>query len=335
MKKIIRTGAIMLLLLIFATAPAFAATSLDRDYEFTTDTDDFNYQENLDIEIDGKAYTAKDISYELVKTTDRKAETKTFENTSLEDLPETITLDDGTVLTLEKDSVKETVNIRQATVGTKTWQDCQYQPEVPQTLALTAENKAGDKATVTGYLVRIETEETGHTSPFKVPAKFIGDFDCQYFLVNGERVPNDPKTPTFKGYEEAILKYLGLDPENFTITSGHWTSDFVPDPQTGESVRYAEFSGVVTNLIDYTAYYEERFTEDSPLYSTTDIEAVYSNGIADKEYTVIAHVSYKKAISAGKIILWGSLALLVAALAIAAILAVLRRKKKEEEEKSA
>lgn len=57
----------------------------------------------------------------------------------------------------------------------------------------------------------------------------------------------------FHGYKKIILDYLELSPEYFEIEEGHWTGPYIEE--NGQTVRYAEFTGTVKNLKNYTAYY--------------------------------------------------------------------------------
>ena len=59
--------------------------------------------------------------------------------------------------------------------------------------------------------------------------------------------------PDFSGYKKIILDHLELPPEHFEIEEGHWTGPYIEE--NGQTVRYAEFTGTVKNLKDYTAYY--------------------------------------------------------------------------------
>lgn len=328
---------ISLLMVMLATSFTFAASKTvqqehtlhsTRDVTITLDDLGKGILQDVpsDIEIEGKTYHATAVDTKIAKEYARVEEKRTFTDTSQSELPKTVKKD-GIQLKLENDSIEEAVIVRDAVTGSHTWTGCSSEPDIPESLELTTDSGL----TVTGYLQDVESHRSDTLAEYEFPATFIGDADCQYYEINGKRIPNTFTAPTFEGYEEEILAYLNLSDDDYDITGGSWTSDYVQE--NGQTVRHAIFICSADVLTDYTAYYEENLTEASPGYSTTDITAVYSNGIEDTEYDITVVVEYEKDnLTTKQIILFTGAALLIMAGLISCILMLIRRKKKEPKE---
>jgi len=163
-----------------------------------------------------------------------------------------------------------------------------------------------------------------------VTAKFIGDPDVAYYKLEDTKIPNNPETPTFEGYQETILRHLNYNPADYHITDGKWSSNYVTE--NGQTVRYAEFSGL-RKASDWTAYYEEELTADSPALATYDAVATYTNGMKDTSYEVMITVDYEKVgLTLLQKILLASAAIIVLGGLTAAILLIIRKKRNKESE---
>lgn len=278
------------------------------------------------IEKDGRIYHAVSVSADVLQEEKRAQVKRTFTNAVKADLPKTVKRN-GKTLKLEKGSIEETVIVRDAVTGSHTWTGCSSKPDIPESLELTTDSGL----TVTGYLQNVTSSHSNTLAEYEMPATFIGDADCQYYVINGKRIPNTFEEPTFEGYEKEILTYLNLSAGDYTITGGKWTSGYVKE--NGQTVRHAVFTCSADVLTDYTAYYAESLTEASPGYSTTDITAVYSNGIEDTEYDIAVTVDYEReGLPVKVIVIITGAALLILAGLIAAILMLIRKKKDEKEE---
>lgn len=276
------------------------------------------------IEKDGKTYKAVSVTAEVVKEEKRVEVKRTFTDAAKADLPKSVKKN-GVKLKLEKDNVKETLVVREAVTGSHSWTGCNKEPDIPESLTLTTDSGLE----VTAYLQNVESRHSDMLAEYEFPATFIGDEDCQYYVINGKRIPNTFEEPTFEGYEEEILTYLNLPADDYDITGGSWTSGYVTED--GQTVRHAVFTCSADVLTDYTAYYAENLTEASPAYARTDITAVYSNGIEDVEYDVQVVVEYEKEGLTTKQIVMIATGMVILALLCVLILFVIKRKKKEEE----
>ncbi|NCF00604.1 hypothetical protein, partial [Emergencia sp. 1XD21-10] len=133
-----------------------------------------------------------------------------------------------------------------------------------------------------------------------------------------------------EGYQETILRHLNYNPADYRITDGKWSSNYVTE--NGRTVRYAEFSGL-RKASDWTAYYEEELSTDSPALATYDAVATYTNGIKDTSYEVMITVDYEKVgLTLLQKILLVSAAIIILGGLIATILLIIRKKRNRESE---
>ena len=176
------------------------------------------------IEKEGKTYKAVSATAEVAKEETRVEVKRTFTDATKADPPKTIKKN-GVKLKLEKDNVKETVVVRDAVTGSHSWTGCNKEPDIPESLTLTTDSGLE----VTAYLQNVESRHSDMLAEYEFPATFIGDEDCQYYVINGKRIPNTFEEPTFEGYEEEILTYLNLPADDYDITGGSWTSGDVTE----------------------------------------------------------------------------------------------------------
>ena len=191
---------------------------------------------------------------------------------------------------LELDDVEWTEHRRNAATGTLTYSS-DKRPTAPKTKEIIASLPDGKEISVIGKLQRIEQTGSSYSKPFTVTAKFIGDPDVAYYKLKDTKIPNNPETPTFEGYQETILRHLNYNPADYRITDGKWKGNYVTE--NGQTVRYAEFSGN-RRTSDWIAYYQEELTENSPTLATYDAVATYTNGIKDTSYEVMITVDYEE-----------------------------------------
>lgn len=338
-----RIGRIVLtaaLLLSMSSTCYAAEKTVVREYEVTvTDPNFAEYSvEQLgadilaevpaEIEEEGKKYLAIDADFVLDSKQEPIEKTKTYEGLTEKSVPKSCEFEDAGELTLKDVSYTETK--RTAVTGTKTYYGYATKPNVPETKVITATLPDGTSISVNGTLVDLKRVDGGFTKPFTVTAKFIGDADVDSYVLDGVEIPNNPNSPVFAGYEAVILKSLGYTAENYRITDGRWTSDYIEED--GRTVRYAEFTGTQKGT-DWIAYYKETLTENSPGYASYSAKAVYSNQVEATKYNLIATVTYEKAagLSVMEKILIGSAAVVIIAAAIALILSVSRKKNEEKE----
>lgn len=312
--KRIRTKLTVTMMAVFlvaaGTIPA-AAASIDKpivqEYTFETSDKDFEYTENKVIEIDGKKYEAKDIQYEILSESKRLEEHREYSNLASQNVPETITTEDGSELTLEevRYTTRKVTNIQ-------TYRDYVNPPEIPEKIEFTVEGKS-----ITGFLA--DTKKVlsdSYNVPFSINGKFYGDEDSMYYVLNGKNIPAET-APEFDQYPAELLAYLKLDSNIYRVDSGQWSSGYYDE--SGQTVRTATYNGMQKSNTYIVTY-------QGTIY---DAKAVYSNGVKGDEatYKVKAIVEYeKKGLSElQKVILTAGIAIAVAVTMIA-LLFILKRK---------
>lgn len=336
--KIKRVISILMVLLLSFSGAVYAAESVTKEYNLTTKNKDYAKLAVSDLEegdlsearkeirIDGRKYRAIKVEFRENKQKKPVKRTRTYTGLSEKKVPKTIRLKSGKKLQLS--DVKWTENKRNAATGTMTFTGMNQRPNAPATKDITATLPDGSTITVTGHLQRVEQSGSSYDKPFTVKARFIGDRDVSYYQFGDIRIPNNPDSPEFEGYQEVLLSHLGYDPENYRITSGRWTGDY--QKENGRTVRYAEFSGQQRSA-NWTAYYTETVTADSPQLATYDATAEYSNGIEETSYELTAIVTYEKVglTLLQKILIAGAAVIIIAGL-IAVILMIIRKKRDQE-----
>lgn len=337
MKKRILAAAVMLFVL--ATQLAFA--DIVKEYTFTTTDADYAMKtvaaigkgEMKDIPKQIKAgwfkvSEASGITYTLKSKVE--PEEVVYENLLDKKLPEGSEKieKDGKVLKLA-DTKWESAD-RTALTGTRTIKGSDEKPAFPETKEVSASLSDGTVITATCRLKSVQQSGSSYAKPFTVTARFVGEPDVDYYDFGGKDIPNNPSSPAFEGYESAILKALGLNPNSYKINSGKWTSDY--KEENGNTVRYAEFSGIRKSK-DWTAFYAEELTENSPNLEVYTATCKY--GSKETVYTITAKVTYDKfRFTALGIIAVGSAAVIIAAVFIVLILAFIKRKGGTENERA-
>lgn len=314
MKKRLAAATMAVFLMMISTAAAAAAEQpVTKEYIFETTDTNFDYTENQIIEIDGKKYEAKDIDYEVISEVKRVDEIREYSNLTVKSVPETVTADDGTELTLE-----DIEYVPQTVTDVQVYRDYVNPPDIPEKIQFTVNGK-----TVTGFRKNTDRQLSDtYNVPFSINGKFYGDEDSMYYVLNGKNIPAET-APEFDQYPDELLAYLGLDPDIYRVDSGQWASGYY---QAGdETVRMATYNGMQKSNT-YTVTY------DGTMYAAT---AIYSNGIdnTDPIYTVKALVEYVGYEESGlntlqKVLLTIGVAVIAAGV-IVAILFILKKRKSE------
>lgn len=318
----------------------YAAAPVTREYKVTSEKKDFATITVADLEKGelsdvkseikegGKRYQAAKVSVEAVDKKESVKRKRTFTGLAEKEVPKkTLKLKSGETLKLS--DIKWTEQTRTAASGTLAVTGSDSRPDVPETKEITAALPDGSTITVTGKLTSVEKTGSSYSKPFSVKATFTGDEDVDTYMLGDTAIPNNPDSPAFSGYETAILTHLGLDPDQYKITDARWTSGYVE--RNGQTVRYAEYSGQRLTS-DWTAYYAETITADSPRVTTYDAVATYTNGEETAATDYLVTVTYEQAgLTLLQKILLASAAVIVLAGLIAAILMIIRKKREKEE----
>lgn len=331
-------------IILAMSSVVYAASPVTKEYTVQYKSKDFSSVTVKDLErnelkdvrteirVEGKKYKAAKVEVHEISREKPIKRSRTYHSLSEKKVPEMITLkkgkDAGTKLLLA--DVSYTENRRNAATGMTTFTGTNHRPDAPATKEITATLPDGSTITVTGQLQKVEKTGSSYNKPFTVNAKFTGDPDVSYYKLGDIKIPNNPESPVFDGYQQILLQHLGYDSSKYRITSGKWTSDY--KQENGQTVRYAQFSGLQSTA-DWTAYYTETITADSPQLATYDATAEYTNGVADTSYEVAVTVTYEKVgLTLLQKILIASAAVIVIAGLIAAILLIMRKKRAKNEE---
>ncbi len=294
-----RVTALCLIFLLSLTSSIYAGSMTTKAWTITTGQDyanitldDFGKGElaNMTAEIDedGRTYKAVKVTASVISKSEPVTVKKTYTNLTDKKVQNSITKS-GEKLKL--DDVEWTEHRRNAATGTLTYKGSDKRPDAPKTKEITTSLPDGSEISVVGKLQDIKQTGSSYSKPFTVTAKFIGDPDVAYYKLENAKIPNNPETPTFEGYQETILRHLNYNPADYRITDGKWKGNYVTE--NGQTVRYAEFSGL-RKVSDWTAYYEEELTADSPALATYDAVATYTNGMKDISYEVMVTVDYEE-----------------------------------------
>lgn len=309
--RLTRLPALLLLsVVVFALAatPTFAASAKEvvRDFYFEADSaDDLSYPAEKEIEIDGKHYRVKDISYNLysdpisekktVKSKNKQADgyiTKTIEGTEFKlYAPAEIKWKDNDVTYTEEYATESEVP-----------NQIEYEG---QTLSLRSVEPASRKDTLS------------------TTAKFYSSYpDTDTYMFNGKEVTLKDG-PTWSGYKDDYAEYFGIDNDNrYSITGSKWKGKA---KKTGDGyVRYATVYG--TKVVNY---YQAVFGlgDDDSRY-TADI--TYTS-----KYIGHAKVTYERYFTMMQKLVYAGVGLAIVALLTTLILFFLKRRREEDKEESA
>lgn len=334
-----RVTIMLLCFILLFTSFAFAADVVTREYDIQTTNPDYSlytaenigYGDLADIPqtVENGFFSVKRVTdIKITLISEEKPKEMVYELLIEKELPEdadTLTADDGKVLVLQKTDWQESE--RDPIKGTYTMKGYDNKPTFPSERSFTAPLDNGTEITATAVLKDVKKTGASYSKDFSVTGKFIGDPDVSAYALGETLIPNNPASPEFAGYEEIILKYFGMDPDKYRITAGKWTSDYIEDD--GYTVRYAKFTG--KRLAgDWTGYYEEEITEDSPakiIYTAT----CYYGEQKEALYNVHLAVEYGKTeVIVERVIATASASVFVIAAVIALILMKIKKKKENE-----
>ena len=330
-----RVMGLCLILLLSLTSTAYAGSMTTKAWTITTGQDYANITlddlgkgelvNTAEIHEDGKSYEAVKVTASVISKSEPVTVKKTYTNLTDKKVQQSITKS-GEKLKL--DDVEWTEHHRHAATGTLTYKGSDKRPDAPKTKEITTSLPDGSEISVVGKLQDIKQTGSSYSKPFTVTAKFIGDSDVAYYKLDDTQIPNNPKTPTFEGYQETILRHLNYNPADYHITDGKWSSNYVTEK--GQTVRYAEFSGN-RRTSDWIAYYQEELTENSPALATYDAVATYTNGIKDTSYEVMITVDYEEVgLSLLQKVLIVTAGIAIGSIIIGLILMVLKKKKEKD-----
>lgn len=331
----IRAFIAALLIAAVTLQPVYGASSHRESFTFTTDNTAYKEYTAADIgkgelkdipkEIKSRLRIKKatDISFSVVSKD--KTKKKTYTALTEKKVPETFKDSKGKkYYLLETEWTEETRNPATHSVN---YRGEKGRPSVPESISFDAAFK-GKTFKTKGNLVSLSESGESYSKPFTVTAKFIGDDDISGYIIGGKVIPKNSSTPVFTGYEAVILETLGLSSSEYRITSGKWSGS--AKKENGETVRYAEFSGLRL-ASDYTAVYREN-TDNMPNKTVYDAVCTYGPN-PQITYEIRATVLYENAgLTSLGLIIAASVAIIVLAGLVVLILMFIKRRREESDE---
>lgn len=290
-----------------------------------TDLDD--YTPDKEIKVDGKTY--KYVDYDIVK---ELPSTFTVKKENIKS--KGYTADQSAVNPDDKSSkgklisteFKEKTEGSRKTTVTKElkYSAVQIDYSFPQTYQTEYKDKETDKAvTASLKLVSVSKSNPYWIDTNSMEGTVTGYDALVYDLTNSSvQIPKNTESPNFKGYENAILKSLNLNSDNYRITGASWSGEayYNSDNVLCRNCTYS----LQLRVYDATAIYEAKI--NLPDKITYTAISTYADEEADK---LVLSFNYEQVKDNTKTIVIGTvLGILVLSLLIAAVLIYLSRKKK-------
>jgi hypothetical protein len=262
---------------------------IEKEYEFTSQTEAFSYNAPETAVQDGETYLRKDIRYELMETIPIMApETKLFEETREKTglkkkddgaFPESLPIDtDGYKGEIPRVKIEYAEQKQPGDSKTHTaaldYGAQVLKPTPPDSLDQVIEGKK----------LTLKLTELKQSNERWEP-NFTAYLNCGPNDLPSLETPN----PAYQGYESALLPLMRLDPAQYVIRSATWAES------GGGAKRMALFE-VSRCVSDYSAIYE--LVVITPDVITYDARAAYEGELAKEvqtgeDYRVKAIVTYE------------------------------------------
>jgi hypothetical protein len=273
--------------------------SITQEFDFYSDDEHIFYYNFPDSYLlNGQTYNVStDIDYETVGTRDVVQMAMDMNVEELEDIPETYEYESESGTTYEL--ANEQVYIKeQGTVSIPVEEEVYYEnqvgkPSVPTKKTITYYDRTTEEdreveATLTDF---IETA-AGHwmegmnvNGLFEAPGYGVDVYE----LAGSDNitVPQSAETPIWDGYENDVLKSLGLDSKYYRVTSTAWSGDAYE--QDGYIMRDAIFYGDAFVSSYKATYSTEREAEGyaTKVFYRVDAEDVDAN---EEDITTVYHI---------------------------------------------
>ena len=311
MKK--KTALLFIALLLLCTT-AYAdddIKTVTKEYEFTTTSEDFDYDVPETITEDETDYLLLGIEYQILnEETLYETQTETF---SQEILMEGVEQDDDSIfedeVTIDEVGYSGTIPIKEIiyserivtgrTASHKVEYDFGLQMEEPSP-ASELDAFYHDEETNCDVLVTLQFQKLKETRKPHWEANIVVEhmhrsiYENEYLLNEGTRLSFSERRPIYKGIEEKLLSQMGLSTSTHKITGSEWLSE--TSTEDGVTSRLAGYT-VERYATGYTAIYSGTF--DIPDMLVYDATAIYEGELSkqietDTEYTVKAIVTYEE-----------------------------------------
>ena len=241
------------------------AAELEQEFEFYSDDEDLIYYNIPEtVEQDGKTYqVTTDISYETTGTRNVVQKVLDVNVEDLEDIDSTYELEgkNGKKYTLNNEQVyvAEQGLVKIPVYDTEVYEDQVGKPSVASQKTITYYNKeTGEDEETTGYLKDYYESTPGHWDSilcvdglFNAPSESSDVY--QLAGTSDVTVSRAAETPEWDGYQNDVMKSLGLSSKYYRINSAVWNGGQYE--QDGRVYRACQFLGDAF-VSTYTAEYE-------------------------------------------------------------------------------
>jgi hypothetical protein len=301
----------MLVLFNVTALAADESNTILKEYEFTTEGNEFNYDAPLEIIDDGIKYQRKDIEYEVLsKVSKVDTKSKLFK---VEKKKEGLKAKDDSVfkeyIDINEDGYKGKILLKEVTyedkcirgriASHKVEYDYGLQVEEPKPISsldtIYHDEETNSDVPVTLDFIELKQTEKPHWEHnIHVYQTYRSIYEDEYLLVDGTRLSFDSDKPQYEGIEDKILKQMRLDPEKHIISDSKWLTKCVT--KDGLTSRLANYT-IKRYVTGYAAIYSATF--DVPDIVSYDATAIYESELTKKvsigtEYKVKAIVTYEK-----------------------------------------
>ncbi len=351
-KACIITLTTIALLSTVACAPATEVQDSNEEQIFTStktevfaDTDDVSIPFEEQIEEGEQRYTLGEVTYEVVSTeeaTEPKTvtHTETIEGLSTQSAEptETITVNqEGQAVDMTVADISYTdTTVTGRTTALEAFTDFNLQviaptPQ-PSKIIEHTDPENGNTTTVTLPFSHLETVTDWHwRDDVSIPITF-SVYNAEYYAIGDTLVPYNPDTPALAGQEATILSMVGLNTDQYRITSFSW--DGAPYQSGDTTLRNAVAHGE-RYVAGYRAVYADTISLlDLPQYTATvTYEGTVQVPTGEVLQTVEATALYHPVVSAfpvAMVVTAGIVGLLLAVLFVG-LLFILKKKREEKE----
>ena len=311
MKKKIALVLIMIMLICTTAYADDEIKIITKEYEFTTTSDNFDYDVSEVITEEETGYILQDIEYQIMsEETLYETQTETF---SQEFFMEGVEKDDDSIFedseTIEEDGYLGNIPLNEVeyterivtgrTASHKVEYDFGLQMEKP-TPASALDALYHDEETNCDVLVTLQFRKLKETikphweDNIVVEHMYRSIYEDEYLLNDGTKLLFSESKPTYEGIEEKLLNQMGLPNSTYKITGSKWLGEQVAEE--GVTSRLAGYT-VERLVTGYKAIYSGTF--DIPDMLVHDATAKYEGELSKRietgiEYTVKVIATYKE-----------------------------------------
>lgn len=340
-KKDLKKGAAILLAAVYIIPGSIYAQEkqLTRSAEFQTQNEEFQYDFEPEIRVDGKTYKLTNTEYQVLNSKvlntepDHKVELKdllTKEDAEKKLEKElTVTINGKPEKVQLKEIKYKDTKIKSRTQSVSYTVDYDLDTERPNIAGERAvsytDDLTGETYTETFPLIATDMLQDWHWAADVTVPMTVRVYDAAYYRIGNAYFEKNDSTPALKGKESQVLAEIGLSPDTYKITGYNWSGGVYEN-------NGVQYRNITVSMQRYVSQYRAVYGGTATLPEVNGFEATGEYHIKDKtpltEYTVQAMAQYE--LQQG--IPWVQIGIGLAALLLAAlivfIIVFLRKKRK-------